>query len=162
MQAPAGSQATPESRRRGSGVARAFAHVAAAFGWLMCTLATGAVAALVAIVTSVRPSWWTLALAIPLTLALKYCGCLYRRWPGLVAGVAVLLAGFYAVCLVAIARIAASLGFPFGLAFRTGGASLMLQVAKLGLDAIAILVFAAAAVLAAIVATAVTRPRVRH
>lgn len=127
-----------------------------AFGWLMCTLAAGAVAAFAALVIGVHPSWLVLLLAVPLTVVLKFCGCLYTRWAGAVAVAAVLLAGFYAACLVAIARVAAATGFPFGEAFRTGGVGLTLQVAKLGLSAASILVYAAAAVLAAMLATWLT------
>lgn len=130
-----------------------------AFGWLMCTLAAGAVAAFAALVIGIRPCWLILLLAIPLTAVLKLCGCLYPRWAGPVAAGAMLLAGFYAGCLVAIARIAAATGFPFGEAFRTGGVGLTLQVAKLGLDALSVLVYAAAAVLAAILATWMVRTR---
>lgn len=134
-------------------LARALGSLTTAFGWLMCTTATGAVAAFAAIVSGIRPGWLVLLLAVPLTLVLKLCGCLQTRraWP--VAALAVLSAGFYATCLVALARIAAVTGFPFGQALRTGGFGLLLQVAKLGLSASSILVYAGAAVLAAIVAT---------
>ena len=140
-------------------VARISTAVATAFGWLMCTLATGAVAAFAALVMGVRPSWTILLLTIPLTLVLKFCGCLYARWAGSVAALAVLLAGAYAACLVAIARVAAATGYPFGEAFRTGGIGLMLQVAKLGLSAASVLLYAGAAVLAVILATWLVRPR---
>ena len=141
--------------------ARIMAGVAAGFGWLMCTLATGAVAAFVALVMGIRPSWMILLLTIPLTFVLKFCGCLYARWAGSVAALAVLLAGAYAASLVAIARVAAATGYPFGQAFRTGGIGLTLQVAKLGLSAASVLVYAGAAVLAAIVATWLVRPGAR-
>jgi hypothetical protein len=149
---PAHSKSTAEPTRRPSAIAAVAGGLVSAFGWLMCTLATGALAAFAALVIGVRPSWVILVLALPLALVLKLCGCLVGRWAGAIAALAVLLAGFYAVCLVAIARIAATIGFPFGLAFRTGGFGLTLQVAELGLDAVAILVYAAAAVAAAIVA----------
>lgn len=123
----------------------------------MCTLATGAVAAFVALVAGIRPHWLVLALAVPLTIVLKFCGSLHVRWPGPVAAAAVLLAGFYATCLTAIARVAAATGFPFGQAFTTGGMGLVLQVGKLGLSALALLVYAAAAALAATVATRLRR-----
>jgi len=118
----------------------------------MCTLAAGAVAAFAAIVFGIRPCWPILVLALPLTLVLKLCGCMVARWGAAIAAVAVLLAGFYATCLVAVARIAAATGFPFGQAFRAGGVGLTLQVAELGLNAIAVLVYAGAAVLAAALA----------
>lgn len=125
----------------------------------MCTLATGAVAAFAALVLGVRPSWTILLLAIPLTLVLKFCGCLHARWAGSVAALAVLLAGAYAECLVAIARVAAATGYPFGEALRTGGLGLTLQVARLGLSAASVLLYAGGAVLAAILATWLVRPR---
>ena len=129
-----------------------FGCLTSAFGWLMCTLAAGAVAAFAAIVFGIRPCWPILVLALPLTLVLKLCGCMVARWGAAIAAVAVLLAGFYATCLVAVARIAAATGFPFGQAFRAGGVGLTLQVAELGLNAIAVLVYAGAAVLAAALA----------
>lgn len=125
----------------------------------MCTLAAGAVAAFAALVFGIRPSWFILLLAIPLTLALKLCGSLIAHWAAPVAVVAVLLAGFYAACLFAIVRIAAATGFPFGLAFRTGGIGLTVQVAKLGLNALSVLVYAGAAVLAAAFANWLVRRR---
>src|SRR6185437_985577 len=137
--------------------ARILAGVSAGFGWLMCTLATGAVAAFAALVMGVRPSWTILLLTIPLTLVLNFCGCLHARWVGSVAALAVLLAGAYAACLVAVARVAAATGYPFGEAFRTGGIGLTLQVAKLGLSAASVLLYAGAAVLAAILATWLAR-----
>lgn len=156
---PAHSMSAAESaRKRAPIVALVAGGLTSAFGWLMCTLAVGAVAAFAALVLGIRPSWLILVLALPLTLALNLCGCLVPRWAGPIAAFAVLLAGFYAVCLVAIARIAAATGFPFGQAFRTGGFGLTLQVAVLGLDAIAILVYAAAAVAAGLLATWLTRP----
>ncbi|TAN03861.1 MAG: hypothetical protein EPN36_10620 [Rhodanobacteraceae bacterium] len=144
-------------------LARALGVLTSAFGWLMCTLATGAVSAFAAIVIGIPPSWPVLLLAIPLTVVLKFCGCLYARWAGPVAALAVLVAGFYAACLVALARVAAVTGFPFGLAFRTGGMGLVTQVAKLGLSALSILIYAGAAVLAAIIAAWLLRPqKLRH
>ncbi|MES2404289.1 MAG: hypothetical protein V4567_08130 [Pseudomonadota bacterium] len=147
------SASATAARESPSVLARIMAGVAAGFGWLMCTLATGAVAAFAALVMGIRPVWMILLLTIPLTLVLKFCGCLYTRWAGSVAVLAVLLAGTYAACLVAVARVAAATGYPFGQAFRTGGLGLTLQVAKLGLSAASVLVYAGAAVLAAIIAT---------
>lgn len=125
----------------------------------MCTLATGAVAAFAALVIGLRPAWLVLLLAVPLTLVLKFCGCLHARIAGAVAAAAVLLAGFYAACLVAVARVAAATGYPFGEAFHTGGFGLTLQVAKLGLSATSVLVYAGAAVLAASLAAWLVRSR---
>lgn len=145
--------ATESSPRRDAILDRVIGGVTSAFGWLMCTLAAGALAAFAALVIGMRPSWLILVLALPLAWVLKVCGCLVARWAAPIAATAVLLAGFYATCLVAVARIAAATGFPFGLAFRTGGIGLTLQVAELGLDALSILVYAAAAVAAAVLAT---------
>jgi hypothetical protein len=154
---------TANSTRRPTAIAaRVASGLVSGFGWLMCTLAAGALAAFAALVIGIRPGWMILLFALPLTLVLKLCGSLVGRWAGGLAALAVLLAGYYAVCLVAIARIAATTGFPFGLAFRTGGIGLTLQVAELGLDAIAILVYAGAAVIAALLATWLARPPARH
>ncbi|MGH8235232.1 MAG: hypothetical protein ACREPU_13705 [Rhodanobacteraceae bacterium] len=147
-----------ESVRKPGTLACAAGGLTSAFGWLMCTLAVGALAAFASLVIGIRPSWLILALALPLAMVLKLCGCLAARWAAAIAALAVLLAGFYAMCLVAIARIAAVTGFPFGLAFRTGGIGLTLQVAELGLDALSILIYTAAAVAAAILATWLARP----
>lgn len=151
--APAGA------RTSRSTLAAMLAGLTAGFGWLMCTLAAGALAAFVSLLLGIRPCWLILILALPLTWVLKLCGCLHARWAALLAALAVLLAGFYATSLVAIARIAAVTGFPFGQAFQTGGAALALQVAELGLNAGAILAYAAAAILAALLATRLARPR---
>lgn len=140
-------------------LARVFGCLTSAFGWLMCTLAAGAVAAFAAIVFGIRPCWPILVLAPPLTLVLRLCGCMHARWAAPIGVAAVLLAGFYAACLVAVARIAAATGFPFGQAFRAGGLGLTLQVAELGLNALAVLVYAGAAVIAAILATWLARSR---
>ncbi len=123
----------------------------------MCTLAAGAIAAFAGLLVGTRPAWPLLVLALPLVFVLKLCGCLDHRLAAPIAALAVLLAGFYAECLTAVARIAAVLGFPFGLAFRTGGPGLTLQVAELSLNVVAVLIYAAAAVLAAIAATRLTR-----
>ncbi|MGH8111899.1 MAG: hypothetical protein ACREPF_00435 [Rhodanobacteraceae bacterium] len=151
-QSPPSSTGAPARTAR-SALARAAVTATACFGWLMCTLATGAVAAFAALVADIHPNWFVLVLAIPLTLVLKVCGCLRDRWAGPVAAAAVILAAFYAICLVAIARVAAATGFPFGEAFATGGVGLILQVGKLGLSAASLLVYAGAALLAALVAT---------
>lgn len=149
--------ATEHARKPDTIRANVVGGLTSAFGWLMCTLAAGALAAFAALVVGIRPSWMILVLALPLAWVLKLCGCLVARWAAPIAALAVLLAGFYAACLMAIARIAAVTGFPFGMAFRTGGIGLTLQVAELGLDALSILVYAAAAVAAAILATWLVR-----
>lgn len=129
----------------------------AAFGWLMCTLAAGAVAAFASMLLGIRPCWLILLLALPLTWVLQLCGCLYARLAGPVAALAILLAAFYAACLVSIARIAGATGYTFGGAFHAGGVGLTLQIAELSLDALAVLVYAAAAILAALLATRLAR-----
>ena len=154
--------ATASVHTAGTLFGRVLGCLTSAFGWLMCTLAAGAVAAFAAIVFGVRPCWPILVLALPLTLVLKACGCMAMRGSAAIAVIAVLLAGFYATCLVAVARIAAATGFPFGEAFHTGGIGLVLQVAALGLDALAVLVYAGAAVIAAAFAAWLTRPPARH
>lgn len=133
--------------------------IVASFGWLMCTLAAGAVSAFASMLLGVRPYWLVLLLAAPLAWVLGRCGCLWRRQPGAPAALAVALAAFYATSLVAVARIAAATGYTFGAAFRTGGIALTLQVARLGLDAYAVLAYAAAAVIAALTASRIGRPR---
>lgn len=150
--APAAAARAARSTR--AGVA---AGVSAVIAWLVCTLAAGALAAFGALVAGIRPSWLMLVLAIPLTVVLRYCGCLRAPWAAAVAALAVLVAGFYAANLTAVARIAGTLGFTFGQAFRTGGVGLTLQVAELGLDALAIAVYAVAAVLAALVTLRLAR-----
>lgn len=137
--------------------ARLIGGISAAIAWLLCTLAAGAIAAFAALLAGIRPSWLLLILAIPLTVALRYCGCLRAPWAAAVAALAVLVAGFYAANLTAIARIAAATGFAFGAAFHTGGVGLTVQVAELGLDALAMAVYAAAAILAALVAMRLAR-----
>lgn len=159
MDTPAAATTDAASQVAHPTPARIVSALATAFGWLMCTLAAGAVAAFAALILGIRPSWFILLLALPLTLALKLCGSLVAHWAAPVAIAAVVLAGFYAACLFAIVRIAAATGFPFGLAFRTGGVGLTVQVAKLGLNAVSVLVYAAAAILAAAFANWLARAR---
>lgn len=139
------------------GAARVIATLTAAFGWLMCTLAAGAVAAFVAIVIGLRPGLVLLALALPLTIVLQLCGCLASRTAAGTAALAVLVAGAYAECLFAVARVSAVTGFPFGEAFHIGGVGLMVQVATLGIDAITVLLLAGAACVAALLAAWLAR-----
>jgi hypothetical protein len=119
----------------------------------MCTLATGAVVALAGLWFGIRPCWPLLVVSPLLVWVLGMCGSLHRRAAGWSAAIAVLLAGAYAECLSALTRIAAATGFTFGQALRTGGMGLVVQVTRLGIDAITILVCAAATVLAAALAT---------
>ncbi len=126
--------------------------LASCFAWLMCTLATGAVAALVALWFEVQACWPLLALTAPLVWVLGLCGSLHRRHAAWSAAAAVLLAAVYASCLTALARVAAATGYTFGDALRTGGLALVWQVARLGLDVMSVLGFAAATVLGAALA----------
>lgn len=120
-----------------------------AFAILMCALALGAVVALLALFIGVRPCWWMLPGAIVLTWILRATGSLGGRLaPGL-AALSVLLAGAYAECLTAIARVAAITGASFSEAWHLGGTALTWQVAELGLSPMSVLVYAAAAIIAA-------------
>jgi len=119
------------------------------FAVLMCALALGAVVALLALFIGIRPCWWMLPGAAVLTWILRGTGSL-GGWlaPGL-AALAVLLAGAYAECLTAIARVSAITGATFSQAWHLGGAALTWQVAELGLSPVSVLVYAAAAIIAA-------------
>ncbi|HEX6614258.1 MAG TPA: hypothetical protein VF022_10375 [Rhodanobacteraceae bacterium] len=119
-----------------------------AFAILMCALALGAVVALLALSTGIRPYCWMLPGAIVLTWLLRATGSLHGRPAPALAASAVLLAGAYAECLIAIARVAAITGANFSEAWRLGGAALAWQVAELGLSPVGVLIYAAAAILA--------------
>lgn len=129
-----------------------------AFAILMCALALGAVVALLALFIGIHPCWWMLPGAVVLTWILRATGSLHGRpAPGL-AALAVLLAGAYAECLTAIARVAAITGASFSEAWHLGGAALTWQVAQLGLSPLSVLVYAAAAIIAGWMATRNARP----
>lgn len=121
----------------------------AVFAVLMCALALGAVIALLALFTGVSPCWWMLPGAVVLTWILRGTGSLRGKLAPVSAGCAVLLGGAYAECLTAIARVSAITGASFSDAWRLGGAALTWQVAELGLSPVSVLVYAAAAILAA-------------
>jgi hypothetical protein len=129
--------------------ARIWRAMLALFAVLMCALALGAVVALLALFSGIRPCWWMLPGATVLTWILRGIGSL-RGWlaPGL-AAFAVLLAGVYAECLTAIARVSAITGATFSQAWHLGGPALTWQVAELGLSPVSVLVYAAAAIIAA-------------
>jgi hypothetical protein len=130
-----------------------------AFAVLMCALALGAVVALLALFMDIGPCWWMLPGGILLTWILRATGSLAgRSAPGL-AAFAVLLAGAYAECLTAIARVAAITGASFSEAWHLGGAALTWQVAELGLSPVSVLVYAAAAIIAGWIATRRARPQ---
>lgn len=128
-----------------AGIARA---LLALFAVLMCALALGAVVALLALFTGIRPCWWMLPGAVVLTWILRATGSLATRAGPGIAAFSVLLAGAYAECLTAIARVAAITGASFSEAWHLGGAALTWQVAELGLSPLSVLVYAAAAIIA--------------
>jgi len=116
------------------------------------------VIALLALFTDIRPCWWMLPGALVLTWILGATGSLAGLLAPVISASAVLLAGAYAECLTAIARIAATTGASFSEAWHLGGAALTWQVAELGLSPVSVLVYAAAAVLAGWLATRSARP----
>lgn len=121
----------------------------AVFAVLMCALALGAVIALLTLFSGIRPCWWMLPGAVALTWILRGTGSLHGRLAPVFSAFAVLLGGAYAECLTAIARVSAITGASFSEAWRLGGAALTWQVAELGLSPVSVLVYAAAAILAA-------------
>lgn len=129
--------------------ARTLRGVLSVLAVLMCALALGAVVALIALFTGVRPCWPMLPGAPLLVWVLRGTGSLRGRFAPAAAVIAVLLAGFYAECLTAIARIAAITGASFAETLRLGGSALTLQVAELGLSPLSILVYAAIALFCA-------------
>ena len=130
-------------------------HVALSlFAVLVCALALGAVIGLVALFARISPCWPMLLGAPVLTWVLRASGSLRIRFAPLFAALAVLLAGAYAECLDAIARISAVTGASFSEAWHLGGAAFALQVAELGLSPLSVLVYAVAAIFAAYLARA--------
>ncbi|MGN6312968.1 MAG: hypothetical protein ACTHMO_04305 [Rhodanobacteraceae bacterium] len=138
---------------------RAARALLSVFAILMCALALGAVVALLALFTGIRPCWWMLPGAMVLTWILRATGSLGggSLAPAL-AAFAVLLAGAYAECLAAIARVAAITGASFSEAWHLGGAALTWQIAELGLSPLSVLVYAAAAIIAGALAMRPARP----
>lgn len=116
---------------------------------LLCASALGAVLGLVALSSGVPPCWPMLVGAPILTWVLRTSGSLRLPAPPLFAVVAVLLAGAYAECLDAVARVSAVTGAAFAEAWHLGGGALTLQVAQLGLSPLNVLVYAVAAIIAA-------------
>lgn len=133
---------------RASLASRTARALLAAFAVLMCALALGAVIALLALFTGIRPCWWMLPGAVLLTWILRGTGSLRNLIAPAIAAFAVLLAGAYAECLTAIARVSAITGATFSEAWHLGGAALTSQVAELGLSPVSVLVYAAAAIIA--------------
>lgn len=116
---------------------------------LLCASALGAVLGLVALFIGVSPCWSMLVGAPLLTWVLRASGSLNLPAAPWFAVVAVLLAGAYAECLDAIARISAVTGAAFAEAWHLGGGALALQVAQLGLSPLSVLIYAVAAIVAA-------------
>lgn|SRR5690348_1998863 len=143
---------------RTSLASRAARALLSVFALLMCALALGAVVALLALFTGIRPCWWMLPGAIVLTWILRVTGSLGGSLAPVLAAFAVLLAGAYAECLTAIARVAAITGASFSEAWHLGGAALTWQIAELGLSPLSVLVYAAAAIIAGSLATRPARP----
>ena len=114
---------------------------------LMCALALGAVLALLSLFAGIRPCWLMLVGAPLLVLVLLATGSLQGRIAPAAAAFAVLLAGGYAECLDAVARIAALTGATFTETLHTGGIALTMQVAELGLSPLNVMVYAAAAII---------------
>ncbi len=136
-----------------SALARAVHVVLSLFAIAVCALALGAVTALISLFAHVPPCWLMLIGAPVLTWILRGTGSLRIPLAPLFAAIAVLLAGAYAECLDALARISAVTGASFSEAWRLGGAAFTLQVAELGLSPLSVLVYAAAAIMAAWLAT---------
>jgi hypothetical protein len=123
------------------------------FAIAVCALALGAVAGLAALFGGVRTCWPMLIGAPVLTWILRASGSLRVPLAPLFAAAAVLLAGAYAECLDAIARISAVTGASFAEAWHLGGAAFALQVAELGLSPLSVIVYAVAAIVAASMAS---------
>lgn len=120
---------------------------------LMCSLALGALIGLVSLFVDIHACWLMLIGAPLLTWVLRASGSLSGRAAPLAAAAAVVLAGAYAEYLDAIARVAAVTGASFAESWHLGGAALMFQIAELGLSPLSLLVYSAAALLAAFLAT---------
>lgn len=132
--------------------ARALRGALSVLAVLMCALALGATTGLVSLFVDIRACWLMLIGAPLLTWILRASGSLRGRFAPLAAAAAVVLAGAYAEYLDAIARVAAVTGASFAESWHLGGAALMFQIAELGLSPLSLLVYAAAALLAAFLA----------
>ncbi len=116
---------------------------------LMCALALGAVVGLVSLLVDIRACWLMLIGVPLLAWVLRASGSLRGRFAPVAAAAAALLASAYAECLDAIARVAAVTGASFAESWHLGGAALMFQITELGLSPFNLLIYAAAALLAA-------------
>jgi len=146
---------TDDSNKPGlrvTAAARAIHIVLSLFAIVVCALALGAVIGLVSLFGHISPCWPMLLGAPVLAWILRASGSLRISLAPLFVAIAVLLAGAYAECLDAIARISAVTGASFSEAWRLGGASFTLQVAELALSPLSIIVYTAAAIIAAGVA----------
>jgi hypothetical protein len=145
---------TPRSGLRITLAARTIHVALSLFAVLACALALGAVIGLIALFARISPCWPMLLGAPVLTWVLRASGSLRLPFAPLFAAAAVLLAGAYAECLDAIARISAVTGATFSEAWHLGGAAFALQVAELGLSPLSVIVYAVAAIAAAYFARA--------
>ncbi|MBS0432667.1 MAG: hypothetical protein JSS21_09730 [Proteobacteria bacterium] len=116
---------------------------------LLCASALGAVLGLVALSSGVPPCWPMLVGAPVLIWILRSSGSLRLPAAPLFAVIAVLLAGAYAECLDAVARVSAVTGASFAEAWHLGGAALTLQVAQMGLSPLSVIAYGFAAIMAA-------------
>lgn len=135
-----------------SAVARAVHAIVSLFAIAVCALALGAVIGLISLFARISPCWPMLVGAPVLTWILRGTGSLRIPLASLFAAAAVLLASAYAECLDAIARISAVTGTSFSEAWHLGGGALTLQVAELRLSPLSVIVYAAAAIVAALMA----------
>jgi hypothetical protein len=144
----------PRSGLRITAAARAIHLALSLFAVLVCALALGAVIGLIALFARISPCWPMLLGAPLLTWVLRASGSLRIPFAPLFAALAVLLAGAYAECLDAIARISAVTGASFSEAWHLGGVGFALQVAELALSPLSVIVYGVAAIFAAYLARA--------
>ena len=128
--------------------------LAAIFGTLMLALATGALWLLLCLaMPRIDPRTWP---ALPLALVV---GAMVRGWmidqrqpAAWLAAIAMLVAAAYMRVLLMATELAGSFGMGFMQAIRHAGASMLLHLAWMSVTPLDVGVYAAAAVLAAVVA----------
>ena len=143
------NDASQQDNARASTIARVVQFLLSLFAIVVCALALGAVIGLISLFGRVSPCWPMLIGAPVLSWVLRASGSLRIPLAPLFVAIAVLMAAAYAECLDAIARISAVTGASFSEAWHLGGAAFTLQVAELGLSPLSVLVYAAAAIVAA-------------
>ncbi len=143
------NDASTQDEVRTSTIARVVQFLLSLFAIVVCALALGAVIGLISLFGRMSPCWPMLIGAPVLAWVLRASGSLRVPLAQLFVAAAVLLAGAYAECLDAIARISAVTGASFSEAWHLGGAAFTLEVAELGLSPLSIIVYAAAAIIAA-------------